>query len=381
MRPLSAVDAIAPAWNHTRRLLIAPRSWRLLLKIGAVAFFANMGGGSFSSPYPGRDHLPGLSPAIAASIFALALIIGSIGLLIALALFYLGSRLQFVLFEIVLRRDTTVAPIWRRYGRATWYWMGLKLAFFVIALLCIAPLLIPIVLHLIHSFGAGTNVEQQAFASFFLAILGFGLAIFAILIVIGAGYTLLHDFGLPFMALEGTPLTETVRRVFSLVRAEPGQMLLYLVMRVLLTFAGALIFEVALFFGLLIALIPLGGLGVVLWAALHHAGTGGHVLMIAGWVVLGIILFALLIMAVVVTFGYLHTFLEAYALYFLGGRYPLVGQYLEPLLPPPMYAYPGVPPGYYPGHDPGHYPPAQPSEAPPSPAQQPNSNPEPDSNS
>jgi hypothetical protein len=381
MRPLSAVDAIAPAWNHTRRLLIAPRSWRLLLKIGAVAFFANMGGGSFSSPYPGRDHLPGLSPAIAASIFALALVIGSIGLLIALALFYLGSRLQFVLFEIVLRRDTTVAPIWRRYGRATWYWMGLKLAFFVIALLCIAPLLIPIVLHLIHSFGSGTNVEQQAFAGFFLAILGFGLAIFAVLIVIGAGYTLLHDFGLPFMALEGTPLTETVRRVFSLVRAEPGQMLLYLVMRVLLTFAGALIFEVALFFGLLIALIPLGGLGVVLWAALHHGGTGGHVLMIASWVVLSIILFVLLIMAVVVTFGYLHTFLEAYALYFLGGRYPLVGQYLEPLLPPPMYAYPGVPPGYYPGHDPGHYPPAQPSEAPPSPAQQPNSNPEPDSNS
>ncbi|AEU34861.1 DUF7544 domain-containing protein [Granulicella mallensis] len=376
MRPLSAVDAIAPAWNHTRRLLIAPRSWRLLLKISAVAFFANVGGGSFSSPYPGRDHLPGLSPAISASLFAVLLVIGGIASLIALALFYLGSRLQFVLFEIVLRRDTTVAPIWRRYGRATWYWMGLKLAFFAIALLCIAPLLIPIILHLIHAFGSGASMEPQNFAGFFLAIFGFGLAIFAVLIVIGAGYTLLHDFGLPFMALEGTSLTETVRRVVSLVRAEPGQMFLYLVMRVLLAFAGALIFEMALFFGLLIALIPLGGLGVVLWAVLHHAGTGGHVLMIAGWVVLGIILFVLLVGAVIMALGYLHTFLQAYALYFLGGRYPLVGQYLEPLLPPPMYAYPGVPPGDYSGH----YPPAQPAEAPPSPAQEPDSNPEPDSN-
>src|SRR5580698_10194898 len=99
MRPLSAVDAITPAWNHTRHLLIAPRHWRLLFKICAVAFFANMGGGSFSSSYPGRGHLPGLSPAIAASIFALAVVIGSIALLIALAFFYLGSRLQFVLFE------------------------------------------------------------------------------------------------------------------------------------------------------------------------------------------------------------------------------------------------------------------------------------------
>lgn len=374
MRPLSAVDAITPAWNHTRHLLIAPRNWRLLFKICAVAFFANMGGG-FSSSYPGRGHLPGLSPAIAASIFALALVIGSFALLITLAFFYLGSRLQFVLFEIVLRRDTTVAPIWRRYGRATWYWMGLKLAFFALALLCIAPFLIPIILHLIHAFGSGASVEPQDFAGSFLAILGLILVIFALVIVIGAGYTLLRDFGLPFMALEGTSLTETARRVFSLVRAEPGQTLLYLVMRVLLAFAGALIFEVALIFGLLIALIPLGGIGLVLWAALHHAGTGGHVLMIAGWVVLGIILFVLLVGAVIMALGYLHTFLQAYALYFLGGRYPQVGQYLEPLLPQPNYAYPGVPAGY----DSGYYPPAQPSETPPSPAQEPSSKPEPDS--
>jgi ABC-type nitrate/sulfonate/bicarbonate transport system permease component len=44
-------------------------------------------------------------------------------------------------------------------------------------------------------------------------------------------------------------------------------------------------------------------------------------------------------------FGYVHAFLQAYALYFLGGRYPRVGAYLEPLLqaarPPQYVAAPG----------------------------------------
>ena len=347
MRPLSAIDAISPAWNHTRRLLLTPRSWRLLLKIGAVAFFANMGGCNFSGSYPGRGHMPGLSPAIAASMLAIAFIVGGVVLFITLAFFYLSSRLQFVLFEIVLRRDTNVAPIWRRYGRATWYWMGLQLAFFAAALLCVAPFLVPIILHFVHSLHSGANMESQGFGAFFLAILGFILVIFLILLVFAAGYTLLHDFGLPSMALEGTPLTETVRRVVNLIRAEPGQVLIYLFMRFMLAFAGAIICEFALVFGLLIALIPLGGIGAVLWVALHHAGTAGYLFTIVGWVILGIIFLVLLFVACIMMFGYLYTFLQAYALYFLGGRYPLVGGYLEPLLPQPVYAYPGVPQGYY----------------------------------
>ena len=348
MRPLSAIDAISPAWNHTRRLLLTPRSWRLLLKIGAVAFFANMGGCNFSSSYPGRGHMPGLSPAIAASMLAIAFVVGGVVLLFTLAFFYLSSRLQFVLFEVVLRRDTTIAPIWRRYGRATWHWMGLQLAFFVTALLCVAPFLIPVILHFVHSVHSEANVEGQNFGAFFLAILGFILVIFLILIVFAAAYTLLRDFGLPSMALEGTPLTETVRRIVNLIRAEPGQVLLYLFMRFMLAIAGAIIFEFALVFGLLIVLIPLGGVAAVLWVALHHAGFAGHAFMVVGWVMLGIIFLVLLFVACIIMFGYLYTFLQAYALYFLGGRYPLVGGYLEPLLPQPVYAYPGVPQGYYP---------------------------------
>jgi len=53
-------------------------------------------------------------------------------------------------------------------------------------------------------------------------------------------------------------------------------------------------------------------------------------------------LLVLLALAAVMLFGYVFTFLQAYALYFLGGRYPLVGAYLDPFLPPP-HGYPGPP--------------------------------------
>jgi hypothetical protein len=343
MRPLSALDAIGPAWKHTTRLLVTPRNWRLALKIGAVAFFAQVGGCNNSFNSPGR-HMHRLPPAFLAGIVALAFVIGIVALAIGFAFFYLSSRLQFVLFEVVLRSDTTVTPIWRRYGRATWYWVGLKIVYFVAALVCVTPILIPIVIHFIHRVGpAFHDGTPQNPVAFVLAVLGFMSAIFFIVILIGIGYALLCDFGLPSMALESTPMFVTVRRVWNLLRSEPGPVALYVLMRFVLSIAGSLATDCVLVVGALIALIPLGGAGLIAWLSLRHAGFGGHVVMVAAWVVLGLVFLVLLVVAAIMLFGYVFTFLQAYALYFLGGRYPLVGAYLDPFLPP-LYAYPGVPP-------------------------------------
>jgi hypothetical protein len=343
MRPLSATDAIGPAWRHTSRLLVAPQNWRLALKICAVAFFAQAGGCNSSFNSPAR-HMNGVSPAFLAGVVAMALVIGIVALTIGLAFFYLSSRLQFVLFEVVLRSDTTLSPIWRRYGHATWHWMGLKIIYFLTALACTAPILIPIVIHFIHEMGPSfqglTPVDPVAV---FVAILEFISAIFFIVILIGVAYTLLYDFGLPSMALESTPMSVTVQRVWGLIRNEPGPVALYVLMRFLLSIAGSLAVDCILVTGAIIALIPLGGVGLIAWLSLRHAGFGGHVVMIAIWVVLGLVLLVLLALAAVMLFGYVFTFLQAYALYFLGGRYPLVGAYLDPFLPP-LYAYHGASP-------------------------------------
>jgi hypothetical protein len=363
MRPLSAIDAIGPAWNHTRRLLLTPRNWRTWLKIGAVAFFAQVGGCNSSFRSPGHS-VGSVPPAFLAGIIAMLLVISIIAIAIGLAFFYLSSRLQFVLFEVLLRSDTTVAPIWRRYGRATWHWMGLKIVFFLTALVCAAPILIPLIIHFIHNVAPTFhNGSPQDPVAFVMAILGFVAAIILILIAITIAYTLLHDFGLPSMALESTPMSETARRVWNLLAAEPGPVLLYLLMRFLLGIAGSIASYFILIVGGLIALIPLGGLAFVDWVAMHNSGFAGHVAMIAAWVVLGLAFLLLAVGAVIMVFGYVFTFFQAYALYFLGGRYPLVGNFLAPFLPPP-YAYPSVPPVYPPTPPPAN-PPSLPVEGEP----------------
>jgi len=339
MQRLSAFDAIGPAWNHTQALLFKPRSWRLVLKIGAVAFFAQMGGCNATLNTPTRS-LGGINHLVLMSVLVA---LGLVALVIYLVTFYIGSRLQFCLFEIVLRRDTNVGPIWRRYGAATWRWIALKLLFFVAVVICLTPIIVPAVVYFIHSFaGAGSNSTAN-FGAVFAAIAGFVAAVFIAILLVSCVYALLADFGLPSMALEGTTLGETVRRVWGLVRAEPGQVLLYLLMRFLLAFAGAIGGYLILGVTALVLLIPFGGAGLVLWFALHHAALAGKVLMVGGWVLLGIAFAALFFLAMMMVFGSIFAFIQAYALYFLGWRYGLVGEYLEPV-PPPYYVSRPPPP-------------------------------------
>ncbi|SNT06920.1 hypothetical protein SAMN05421770_10427 [Granulicella rosea] len=344
MQRLNAIDAITPAMNHTQRLLGGPRNWRVWLKIGAVAFFAQMGGCSSSFNVP-RGHHQGLPPAFAAVLVAIGVVIAVIALILGLAFFYLSSRLQFVLFDMVLRRDTRVAPIWRRYDRATWYWMGLKVLFFLAVLLFLAPVLVPTILHFIHSMPDGPALPRERMPELLGAMFGFLGAIFLVILFIGLLYALLADFGLPSMALEGTSLADTLRRIVWLVRAEPGQVLVYLILRFLLSFAAAIGCYIALAVFALVLAIPFGGCGFALWMALRHAGTGGQFVLIAGSVVLIAAILVPLVVAAILLFGVSSTFLRAYSLFFLGGRYPLLGSILEPdpgspFTPPPPFPSP-----------------------------------------
>jgi len=336
MQPLSATDAISPAWQHTHRLLLGPRNPRLFLKVAAVALFAEMANFSFSfgKPTHAGHGGGGVSPVALGAIVAIVLACVAIGLVVGAVLFYLSSRLQFTLFHIVLRSETYVAPIWRRYGAATWRWMGLKLLFFLAALACITPIAIPAAFYFIHAISLQSHGDHSHIVSFILTMFAF-IVLFALFAITIAVVTiLLRDFAVPSMALEGTPLRETVRRVIALTRAETGQVALYVLLRVCLGIAGT--FVAYLFLGIVALIVgaPLGGIGFGLWKGLHLAGAGAHAGMIAGWVLLALVLVTALAIGVISLFGYLFTFLQAYAIFFLGGRYPLMGQLLaEPPVP------------------------------------------------
>ena len=345
MQPLSAIDAISPAWDHTRKLLLNPVRWQTMLKIGVVAVFAGTGSFNLNSNNFGRPggfpqgplHLPAI-----ALVASLLLVIGIVFAVVWFAFFYLSSRLQFVMFDVVLRRDTTIAPIWNRFGPATWRWMGLRFLFTVGAMVLFSPILIPAILGLIHSFHKGGAAPDLP--SFFGTIMAFLGAILLVAIVIGFGGMLLRDFGLPSMALESTPLQETALRVLRLMRAEPLQVFLYIVMRVVLQIAVAIGTFIGVFISCLILLIPFGALGGILWATLHSAGTGARVGM---WVMIGMLVVAfaaVLLVAIFMLTGLVGIFFQAYSLYFLGGRYPLLGEILQPIPEPPPSFYYATPP-------------------------------------
>lgn len=337
MRRLSASDAINPAWNHAWSLLIAPRQWRTLLKVGAVACLAQMGGGNgnFTGNIPGHTgpHMP--AP------FAVGLLIVASLVVFALALLflYLSSRLQFVLLDIMLLRDTRVAPAWHRHRGQTWRWIGLKLLFFVVMLVCLIPIAVPLTLlfvHLSHGITPGSGET-------ILAVFGFVLLFLLFLFVLIVLYVLLLDFGLPVLAVEDHTIRETVAALWALVRAEPGQLAMYLLVRFLLAFAGGMVGLLGIGVAGLIMALPLGAAGYGLWSGLHADGPGAHLLMIAGMVLLAIVLLVPVVCLYLMVFGFVLCFIQSYALFFLGGRYPAVGEILEPTqpLPPP-------PPGWQP---------------------------------
>jgi hypothetical protein len=337
MRLLSASDCITPAIERTKSLLFRPFRWQTFLKLTSVAFFAEIGAG-FSGSAPGRQgSIPGTTPAAQAMILAVLFGILVVTLVIGFIMLYVGSRLQLVILEVVATRQTIIAPIWRKYSRLTWRWIGLKLLFFLLCMVVLLAALAPIMISMFRNMPPGGQPPTAAFFSHIVLFIG---AIFLVVLIVGSAYLLLRDLALPFLAFEDLSITDTLGRLRSVVTAAPGEIALYLLLRFVLGLVAAIGAEILIFFILLVSLIPFAIIGGVMWLALHHAGTVGTAALIASAIVGGLVLLAWMACVCIGLVGTVFVFTQSYALYFLGGRYPLLGNILEP----PPAAYPPPPP-------------------------------------
>jgi hypothetical protein len=348
--------------GRTRDLMGRPFRLRTFLKIAAVAFFAEMGGG-LNFNFGRSANMHELPPGVLAFVVAFAVLIGIISLVIGLILFYVGSRLQLVLLEMVATRFTFVGPLWSKYGSRTWRWIGLKLLFLLCILIVSLPFIVAVVLYCIHhaiGMGAfsggvpfsGLNPFAGLHLGHILLFIAAVLLVLLVLLIVSVIYMLVRDLALPFLALEDLSISQSLARLRALIAAEPGQVILYIFLRFILGLVFTIAAEIAVFLVLLISLIPPGIIGVILWLSLRHAGTAGTVALI-GFAILGGLVFLCWAVCVVIAFmGTLLTFFQAYALYFLGGRYPILGDLLDRSTPPPAYAYafptPQPPPPYQP---------------------------------
>jgi MFS family permease len=340
MRILSATESISPAIARARLLLFKPyrigRTWKLAATGylgGTVAFFI---------PFPlvYLFFLPfarrlGATPAVIAAIVAGIFVL----LAIYLVIFYLCSRVQFAFFDIVLNRGEFVAPAWRKYGSQSLKWALVKIAVGTVFFALLAIPFAPIVSGIITTF---SNIHLQqgqnpppAFAEAILSvyaavfILYFAIGIFALI------SSLLSDFIVPSLALENTTLSIAFRRLGQLLRNEPGAVFLYAVMKIVIYLVGGMavgiFFYIFLFAVALVAFI-LGVLAYFLLQLMHVSHTVMSELAIFSGAVLYVVT---AFYGIILANGMLQTIIQSYAQYFLGGRYPLLGDIIDRTTPPP----------------------------------------------
>ena len=358
MRTLSATEAISPAIQRTKDILFRRfrkgRGWKLC----ATAYVCRMGTLFFPFPLIYLVFLP-----VVARSMNNAFAIGFVVLLLAATaffvwIFHLCSRLQFAYFDIIVNRGEFVAPAWRKYGPQsrtwTWFkvWIGLAATLvLLIPILASMPKLLPM-LREIFSVHPGQPPSPKLIVLIYAAELLF-MAVYGIAYI---ACSLMTDFVLPSLALENTGIREGLRRMLALLRQETGEFLLFVLLRLglgICAYVGILIaWEIVLILSTLIV----GGIAFALGYLLHLAGIPSAVL-IALAIILGVLWYLFHVGIVMVyAFGIVLTFLDAYPLYFLGGRYPLLGDLMDRSELPPMDPY--SPLGLSPS--PGSFPPPPP---------------------
>lgn len=346
MRPLSATEAITPAIDRAKAIL-RPFSLGLWIKLGLVAFIAEMTGQFIAPPMGGVPHGGAQAPAIPSGIGAVAgaitlaviVVIGVVFFCIGLLLLYFGSRMQLVLMDLVATRTNLVAPAWHRTSTRTWRWIGLKILSFLAIMLFVGIILAVPIIFFIRSMPKGGG--QPPSAAIFANLALFIMIMVVVIVILMAALWLLRDFVLPFLLFDDATIGTALRDAIEIIRREPGSVIFYLFMKFVLSIIAGIAAELCIALALFVAAIPLGIVGGVLWFALRHAGPLGHAIMYISFGLLAIVFLAVIFVVVTCIAGAVLIFYQAYALYFVAGRYPRLGAILEP--PPPFEQYPLAP--------------------------------------
>jgi hypothetical protein len=380
--PISAVDCVQPALQHTREQLFTHfrwGQWSRLALVGILAAelhvggcnFGNLGGNwprvpktnrgeflpsdmtSILSPFDSRHISSHISEHIGQFIGLIAL--GILVLFVLMVVFmYINSVFRFILFDSVLRRECSISQGWGRWHRAGRRFFLWQIVFLISTWLLLAILLgLPLAL----AFAAGWMRDLREHVG--RLIIG-GILLVGLFIVFAVAAALVQalakDFLVPIMALEDLDFADGWHRLLAMIGREKGRYTVYLLLKLVLSIAAAILFSIIAIIPALFIFIP----AVVAVIAAHAAGIGWNVTTISLAIIFGSLLFLLLIYFVALVCVPGTVFFPAYAMHFLASRYPNLDALLHPAppIPPPAPEMPPVPPSP---------PPFEPPPVPPSP--------------
>ena len=345
--PISAADAIDPAFRHTKEQLLRPFRFGQWARLALVGFLAGEMGsnGSCRLNYPMNTQqrpsqqafLPASWPAYAANHPALfagmvaALIV--IGLVLAALFTYIGSMMRFVLFDSIIAKECHIRQGWaRRKGP------GLRLFWWqiVFGLASLAALLIVIGIPVACAWASGWFAHPRDHVPGL--VLG-GIILLVVVLILAAFLGVIHvmtkDFVVPQMALEDISAVEGWRRLWLWLKAEKGGYAGYIGMKIVLAIGAAILMFILDLIAMLVLLIPFGGFGVVAVLGGKAAGWTWNFYTIALAVVLGCIALAIIIFVLASLSVPVIVFFPAYSIYFFAQRYPPLAALLWPQSPAP----------------------------------------------
>jgi hypothetical protein len=366
--PFSAVDAISPAFEHTKRQLLQPfrfGQWMRLALVGLLAGELSSGGGcnapgvpNFKPGSPGPEHFPA-PPWAGTDLVAFAGLIAVLvvaGLVLGLVLMYASSVMRFILFDSVLAKECHIRRGWMTRQEPGWRYFLWKLLY---ALVTLGAVIVLIGIPAGFAFALGWfNQPRQHVAPLVLA----GIALFFLLAIVGIAtaviYVLTKDFVVPQMALENIGAIEGWRRLWPMLQAEKGGYAGYVGMKIVLAIGAAIILGIVGLIFALIILIPAAGVVFAAVVAAKAAGVGWTVYTITLAVVALCVLLAVFLFVTALISVPAIVFFPAYSIYFFAARYPALSAVLYPAPPAPVA--PQIPPGAPP-------PPYEPPPLPPAP--------------
>ena len=357
--PLSAVDTVTPAFEHTQQQLTRPfrfGQWARLAFVGALAGeSASFNGCNFN--YPG--HSPSTAPhvdhqtafvaaqlpqqinwhsSMVAWIVAFSLI--GIGLIILFA--YIGSVMRFILFDSVIRRECRIREGWNRRKREGFLLFQWQIAFMLVAFAAMVILIGSPVLAA-WRMGWFANAKEHI-AGLILGGCGLLFLFLCLLLFFGVIQVMTKDFVVPQMALEGIDAFEGWRRFLPQVKAEKGGYAGYIGMKIVLAIGAAVALGIITIVGIVVLLIPFGVVGGAGILAGWAMGLTWNVYTIAAAVLYGCIVVAVFIFTGLLIAVPKVVFFPAYAIYFFAPRFPPLAAVLWPPAPTTPPAPPSQPP-------------------------------------
>ncbi len=355
--PISAVDTITLAFEHTKRQLVQPFRFWQWTRLAFVGFLAGElgSGGNFnftksmnSSQGAGHPSLGDIFPKIdLALLVPLITVLVVTGVILMIVMAYISSVMRFILFDSVLTKECHIRAGWYRRQEPGWKYflwqLGLVVLTFAGAILLIGiPALIAFTEGWFHSPRA--HIAQLVLTGI-VAIGLFALFMIAVAIV----HVLTKDFVVPQMALEGIGAIEGWRRLWIMLQSAQKDYFMYVLMKIVLAIGAGIVIGIVTIILALILAVPVIGVIVAAVIAGKTAGLTWNVFTITAAIVVGCILFAVFFFLVSLISVPVIVFFPAYSIYFFAARYRPLSLVLYP--PPaasPAAAISSTPPPFTP---------------------------------